>query len=208
MDVVMKPFLLVIVVLLAISSPVLGQTTQPSSAAPPPAKWEALIQGIAKSLVAGRNDTGPYLSDPCTIRSFNAPSKTQADLIAHTRGATLLMAKAYVFPGGAVASDIAGAVVDAAVPDDIKKALTPAEGEPTIRANATAGLWVQNAIGISEGDAYAVIVYANSESAQSPTAQGGVFFVLARGRCATDGSYLVTHIVYGDSQQATMTSAR
>jgi len=180
-----------------------GQTTQPA-----PAGWEQTVQKMAQSLVDG-DETKSVASVDCYVRSFDSASTKQiADVVAHTSGATLIMAKAYLFPGGAIAADIGAAVAQSQLPDDLKKLLVPAEGDPTIKANATATRWAQGALSAANDDPIAVLVFVTGDGSQSSGADLQVFFVMLKGHSDTSRNYTVTQVVYGDSQQAAMTAAR
>src|SRR5947207_3160281 len=121
----MKTLCLLILFLLAgWIAPANAQTTRPA-----PAAWDQVVQAVAKSLTVAGDEAKDYLSDDCSVRSFELSSKQLADVAAHSEGATLLLAKAYVSPGGAIAGDIGAAVNDSLVSDDVKKLLVPAEGD-------------------------------------------------------------------------------
>src|SRR4051794_35842320 len=103
----MKILAWMVVLLAWMVRPVSAQTTQPA-----PASWDQTIQSLAKSLANGDDDRG-LLGADCFMRSFESSSPKQfADVLAHTNGAALLMAKPYLFPGGAIATDIAASVSD------------------------------------------------------------------------------------------------
>src|SRR5580765_1291664 len=125
----MKSYLLIALLLAGWVTSTAAQTTQPA-----PAAWENTVRALARSLVTGE-EAKAQRTDDCSIRSFNSSSRQIADLTAHTCNSTLLMAKAYLFPGGAIAGDVGAAVQDAQVSDEVKKILVPAEGDPTARAN-------------------------------------------------------------------------
>ena len=143
------------------------------------------------------------------IRSFDSTTSKQfADVTAHTSGATLLMAHAYIFPGGAIAGDIGAAVADSQISDDLKKLLVPAEGDPTAKANATATRWVQSALNAANGEPIAVLVYFTGDATQIGAADGQILFVMLKGRKDSTGAYVTSQIVYGDSQQAAVVAAQ
>jgi hypothetical protein len=180
-----------------------AQTTQPA-----PQAWDQTVQAAAKSL-SSSDDCRHFICDDCVLRSFETSSPRQIDdVVAHTNGASLLMAKAYVFPGTTIATDMAQAVTDTQVPDEVKKLLVPGDADAAAKANLTAQRWVQNSLGAATGDAVAVLVFFTGQVTQSTTTDGQVFFVMLKGRPDSSGSYLISHIVYGDSQQAAVTSAR
>ena len=203
----MKPYPLLFLILIAIAAPVSGQTTQPAPEAAP-VEWEGTVQALSKSFSTGGADCKAMIAADCTVRAFDASSRELPALFAHTHGATVLMAKAYVFPGGSIATDIATAIADSQVSEDVKKALTPAEGDPSVRANVTATRWAQSSLLLTSSDRFAVMVFANPDSGDTAQTDGQVFFVLLKARRDNTDGYRISHIVYGDSQQATMTSAR
>src|SRR5207253_2071365 len=128
---VMKRCLLILFLLAGWANSVCAQTTQPASP-----EWDQAVQMFAKASAAAGEDCKPLLANDCCIRSFDSGSNRQiADLMAHTSGNTLLMARAYVFPAGTVAADIGAAVNDSQVSDDVKRLLVPAEGDATAKAN-------------------------------------------------------------------------
>src|ERR1700749_4649396 len=96
--------LLMMLVLAGGAAPVLAQTTQPA-----PAEGEQTVQTVAKSMAAGDESAPSRLCESCSIKSFDGSSKQWADLTAHTGGGDLVMAKAYLFPGGCIAGDIGAA---------------------------------------------------------------------------------------------------
>ena len=73
-------------------------------------------------------------------------------------------AKAYLFPGGTIASDIGSAVAEAQVSDDVKKMLVPGDADASAKANATATHWLQNALTAANDDPIAVLVYVTTDS--------------------------------------------
>jgi hypothetical protein len=199
----MKWCLLMMFVLAGWASSSCAQTTQPA-----PAAWDQSVQAFAKSLVTG-DDCKAGLTGDCAIRSFDSTASRQiADVTAHASGATLLMAHAYLFPGGAIAGDIGAAVADSQVPDDVKKRLVPPVGDPTAKANATATRWVQSALAAGDGEPIAVLVLFTGDLTQSTTSDGQILFIMLKGRKDSTGAYFISQIVYGDSQQAAVVSAR
>jgi hypothetical protein len=84
----------------------------------------------------------------------------------------------------------------------------PAEGDATTKANATATTWVQNALAANNGDVVAVVVFFTGEIAHADTPEGQILFVLIKGKRESSGTYLINQIVFGDPQQAAVSSAR
>ena len=198
----MKLCIFLLLIVGAWVAPIDAQTTQPA-----PAAWQQTAQTIAASLASGQ-ECRSLLANDCAIRAFDGPSSRQlADVCAHTSGATLLLAKAYTFPGGAIAADIGAAVQGSGASDDIKHLLVPAEGDPTTKANTTATRWVQNALAPASGDPVAVLVYLTANSDQTADSDGQILFVLLKARADSDDHYSINQIVYGDTQQAAVTSA-
>ena len=54
----------------------------------------------------------------------------------------------------------------------------------------------------------ATLVFFTGNVTHTETPGGQILFVLLKGRRDSSGSYLVTQIVYGDSQQAAIVAAR
>ena len=166
------------------------------------------MQTLAKSLVSG-DDCKPLIAPDCFIRAFDSASVRQIeDVAAHTGGATQILAKAYLFPGGTIASDIGSAVAEAQVSDDVKKMLVPGDADASAKANATATHWLQNALTAANDDPIAVLVYVTTDPSQTSSADGQILFVMLKGHKDSAGNYLVSQIVYGDPRQASMASAR
>jgi hypothetical protein len=203
LDIAMKMFLLMLCLGALLVTPASAQTTQPA-----PKAWEHIVQNLSTALAAGNEECGTHLADECTVRSFRSSLKLLADLTAHTNGASVLLAKGYLFPSESIATDIAGAVQDSEAPDEVKKILVPADADAAARANATATRWAQSALSLGNSDAFAVMVFLKNDSGSAQAAESKVFFVLLKARSSADGSYRVTQIVYGDSQQATVAAAR
>jgi hypothetical protein len=196
-------YLLILLLLAGGVSRACAQTTQPA-----PVAWEQTVQTVAKSLAAG-DDCAAQTTADCFIRSFDSASTRHlADVAAHTSGATLLMAKAYLFPDGAIAGDIGAAVSGSQVSDDVKKLLVPPDADGIAKANVTAVRWVQSALSAASADPVAVLVFYTGDPSQAASPDGQVLFVMLKGHKDSAGTYLVNQIVYGDSQQASMTSAR
>jgi hypothetical protein len=199
----MKCCLLILFLLAGGAGNAYAQTTQPT-----PAEWDQTVQSVAKSFTTG-DDCKSLVCDECTIHSFDSVNTKQlADVTAHTGGSTLLMAKSYQFPDGAIAADIAAAVTGAQVSDDVKKLLVPPDSDAIFRANITATRWVQNSLTAANGDPVAVLLFFVSDTSQANTPDGKILFVMLKGRRDANGAYQITQIVYGDPQQAAMTSAR
>jgi hypothetical protein len=181
-----------------------AQTTQPASA-PPPAGWSEAVEHLSNCLAQVSDGPRSQIAGDCTIRSFDASSRVISDVTAYTGGSTLLLAKAYTYPGNTIADDIGSIVSSAQISDEIKRLLMPAEGDT--RANSTADKWVQTALNLSAGDNFAVLVYFTGDVTHASTAEGQILFVLLKARKDAGGSYLVSQIVFGDGQQASNASA-
>jgi hypothetical protein len=199
----MKMWAWILMLLAAVVLPAAAQTTQPA-----PGTWDQAVQAAAKAF-SSQDECTAFLCDDCIVRSFDTTAAKQIeDVEAHASGATLLMARSYQFPDGTIASDIGAAVVDSQVPDDLKKLMSPGDTDSAAKANQTATRWVQNALGANAGDPVAVLVYFISDASQSKAADGQMLFVMLKGRQNAKGDYQVSQVVYGNSQQAAVTSAR
>jgi hypothetical protein len=183
--------------------PVCAQTTQPA-----PAEWDQAVQTFASALASSDDHSKQQLSDDCIIRSFDSSTKQLADLTAHTGGTNLLAAKAYLYPGGNIAGDIATAVAGSIASDDVKKLLTPAEGGATDKANSVAARWVQSLLSPADADPFAVMVFYTGDVTHADTTEAQILFVMVRGRKDSSGSYVISQVVYGNSQQAAVVAAR
>ena len=200
----MKPLHLLIALAWAgVVWPILAQTTQPA-----PPEWDQTVQAIAKVMTSGDSSSAPQVSDNNTIRSFDGSAKQWPDLIAHTGGATLLSAKSYIFPYDGIAADIAAAIKGSNVSDDIKKTLVPPDGDPTEKANATASRWAQNELTLASEEPFAVLVFLAPDPNHPDSGDGLILFVLLKGQKDSSGAYAVSQIVFGNSQQAAVVSAR
>lgn len=202
----MKTLCLLIAFLLAgWVAPANAQTTQPA-----PAGWETTVQAVAKGLTsAGDNDAYQrLLANECIVRSFGTHAKQLDDVIAHTDGAMLLMAKAYLYPGAPIAADIGAAISDSEVTDEVKKLLVPTDADATARANTIASQWAQSALGLGKSEPFAVLVYYIRDVTRVESPDERILFVMLKGRKDRSGAYLVSQIIYGDSQQAALAAAR
>jgi len=200
----MKTLCLLIAFLLAgWAAPVSAQTTQPA-----PAGWEKTVQAVAKGMTGDSDAYQRLLANECIVRSFGTHAKQLDDVIAHTDGAQLLMAKAYVYPGAAIAAEIGTAISDSEVTDEVKKLLVPSDGDATARANTSAMQWAQSALGLANREPFAVLVYYIRDVTRVESPDERILFVMLKGRKDRDGAFLVTQIIYGDSQQAALAAAR
>jgi len=199
----MMRYLLILLLLAGGVSQACAQTTQPA-----PAAWEQTVQTVAKSLAAGDECAAQTTAD-CFIRSFDSASTRHLpDVAAHTSGTTLLMAKAYLYPGAPIAADIGAAISDSEVTDEVKKLLVPTDADATARANTIASQWAQSALGLGKSEPFAVLVYYIRDVTRVESPDERILFVMLKGRKDRGGSYLVTQIIYGDSQQAALAAAR
>jgi hypothetical protein len=179
-----------------------AQTTQPVS--PPPVAWSEAVDHLSTGLVQSNDSSQTQICADCTIRSFGGSTRLLSDITACTSGATLLMAKAYTYPGGKIADDIGSCISSAQVSGDIKRLLMPAEGDT--RANGTADKWVRDALNLSAGENFAVLVYFTGDVTHADNPEGQILFVLLKAKKDGD-SYSVAQIVFGDGQQASNASA-
>jgi hypothetical protein len=222
------------IVCLATAAAALAQTTQPyvqpaessdSSGATVAGDWPIVVRRFAETLAAAGDNADrlallrPLVRSDCVTRRFDGGGGTLVDLLDRAGGGTLVSARGYVTPVSSMAADIAeDAAQCAALPEDLKRALTPQDNEATRRANATGSRWISMSLESEANQPVGVIVHWLPEPPQSDPAAAAIpgaaaaaapkpeqrlLMILVKGQLGTDGKYRIRQAVFGTSKQAT-----
>jgi hypothetical protein len=192
----------------AIATPVLGQTTQPVSpvAARPAAEdaWAVAVQKLAKSLVAGElDDTQALLTPRASVRRFDGSQTEETWRMAERAvKSTVIGQHAYSYPPLVMAADISADFKNAAAVPEKVKALYAIDDETEIkRANTTAAQWLAEELSATDRSPVGVIVLwtprplpPGVKTSAAPAFD--VMFVLCRGQ-KVGQQYKINAIVYG-----------
>lgn len=174
-----------------------------------PTDWPDAIQSLAEALVANDADAlSRLMSDSVTLRPLgDLPDDGEPlPLMRGARGAEILMARAYVQPPLALASDIADEVSGSdAVSEPVRERLW-VSGETAKRANATAAQWVGELLGARQGDLVGVVLLWKAESSKPVEREGTtatLMFVLVKAQQKNGGPFKITSIVFGTPPELT-----
>jgi len=159
--------------------------------------WPGAVQHFFTSLAAGEVDAAwSLMGSHARIDEFDpdAPA-TFARLVDLAKGATLLGIHPYESSPTTLADDIAGNVRDAAaaIPEDLRRRMTPRDEDEAARANATAAQWMVQNLSAEKGQPLAAIVLWDAAEAQ-------VEFILLKGTKApaSTSTFHITHVVFGN----------
>jgi hypothetical protein len=181
-------------------------TTTPIARAAMTRDWPLAVGNFAKAVVDDMDPVGAvrdYTDLDCTVRCFDGSNLQMIDVINRAAGTVVVCAHGYRAPATSIASDLAADIANStAVPDDVKKDMLPDEGEQTKRANDTALQWVTRELQPGEADPIGVIVLWSTDAPANTPIKQRLVILLVRGETATDGTYRIKQVVYGDPQQA------
>jgi hypothetical protein len=180
-----------------------SDTTQPANDVPP--QWRQVVSDVAMvlggELPQGRQSAlAQRVTQETLIHRFNHLDRDSAQQMCdQLAGLSIVCQRGYAGIPDSMASDIAAAVRDSALPAPLKKQLAP-DDAALRRANATASAWLTQTLEPADGDLVGVIVFCpetsasqSADSSDSPTIQ----FVIFKG-CQTARGIMLTRIVYGD----------
>jgi hypothetical protein len=193
---------------MALATPVLGQTTQPASpvAARPAAEgaWAVAVETLARSLVAGElDDTQALLTSRATVRRFDGAQTEQLWRMAERAvKSTVIGQHAYSYPPLVMAADVSADFKNAAAIPETTKAQFAIDDETEIkRANTTAAQWLAEELNATDRSPVGVIVLwtprplpPGVKTSAAPAYD--VMFVLCRGQ-KVGQTYKINAIVFG-----------
>jgi hypothetical protein len=189
--------LLVFLFIVLASASAAGQTTQPADDT-----WLGVVQTAAASLSTGdAASLRPVLADKYTLHNFAGGREGEWPAAVETLGdATVLGTHAMVYPPLAVAAEVAADVKSAPqLPEKIRERFIPLDEIEMKRANATAVQWIKETLGAENGDPIALIVmWVDPTAPNAGERPNTLLFVLLRGKATPEGTYRITHVVYGD----------
>jgi len=186
------------VILLLTTGLASAPTTQPALAL-----WARAVEQLAQTLTQGDPAAlADSLADDARIHSLDGRNSDPLSLLSRTRMATVVAARAYVHAPPDAAADIAAALQNADVPDEIKRYMTPQDDAQMARANAAASRWLTETLPARDGDLVALIVLWSAQPAPSdqPNPTPEVIFVLVKGGTAGSGAR-VQAIAYGNPRR-------
>jgi hypothetical protein len=176
------------------------------SSAAAPSAWQATVAALAGALSdpAESGSVQILVAPDAIIRGFSSPQRESLEsLHTATSGMTLLAARGYPETPSSMAGDIAADIRDAAIPDPVKRALTPSGEAEARRANVTAVRWISTTLNPSEGEPVGVIVFWGAEpgdatAGEEALAKRAPMFLLVKGRALEQGGFIVRMICYGN----------
>ena len=156
-------------------SPGTSPATQPAAAASVRVSrgmWNSTVSAFANALVDPSDLTMHTLvSDELIVRQFNRAGRQEmTHLRDHVSGMHLIMSRAYLQTPTMLASDLATAMKDVPLPDEIKRRLTPGDEAALKRANAIASKWIGASLFTSGSEPVAILVLWK-EGIEAPATQ-------------------------------------
>ena len=146
-------------------------------AAPDP--WPKTVEGLTIALAD--NDAGALLavlSDDVAITTCDMKNGDAVRLLARTKKGSLISSFSYVFAPETMANDIAEAIKNAEVPEELKRRMAMRDDAHARRANRTAVTWLSEAVGAKQGDKVGVLVFWCDKT---NNADAEVVFILVKG---------------------------
>jgi hypothetical protein len=144
-----------------------------------------------------------------SLRSFDSDANQPPERVGGvTAGGKLLGAHAYSGAPETLATDLANdfASPDAeAVPEPIRKRMTPPDDQAAKRANATAQQWIGQLLKPQKDEPIGVIIIWREDTRLRPLMETGALrpiFVLIKGQ-AYAGGFLIKQLFFGDPLEAT-----
>jgi hypothetical protein len=139
------------------------------------AQWSSTVNAFATALLDSSDSTmHSLLADDVIVRQFNRAGRQQlSQLRDHVSGMRVIMCSAYPQTPNSLAGDIANAIKDVPLPEDVKRRLTPPDEANLKRANATASKWISASLFTSGSEPVAVVVLWK-EGMEPATTQPGV----------------------------------
>jgi hypothetical protein len=191
-------------------------TAQPVSPRTARSLWSSTVSTFAAALLepAESSTLNSLTTDDLIIRQFNRAGRRElTHLRDHVEGMSVIMSRTYVQTPGSLAEDIASAIRDVPLPEEIKRRLTPADEAALKRANATASKWISASLFTSGTEPVAIIVLwkdgreivvppadePDADDAAQPKPPRIVMpvFILLKGDLAGD-SVKISQICFGD----------
>lgn len=134
-------------------------TTQPSRMLR--AQWTGTVAAFANALVDSTDSQALHdlIGDDVIVRQFNrAGRQGLTQLREQVDGMSLIMSKCYMATPSAMATDMASAIKDVSLPNEIKRRLTPGDEAAHKRANTIATKWIGASLFTNGNEPVAVIV--------------------------------------------------
>jgi len=198
-------------------------TTQPAAATQPAAEnsravrsaWSGTVTAFASALLDASDtaNLNTIVTEDAIVRQFNhAGRQSLTALREQVAGTHVIVSRSYMQTPNTLASDIANAIKDVTLPDEIKRRLTPGDEATLKRANLTANKWIGASLFTSGSEPVAIVVLwkegtrpAITESTSGDDKDGSKpvvqinlpVFILLKGEMLGDRMQ-VTQICFGD----------
>ena len=198
--------------------------TQPITSRAQRTLWNSTVNLFASALIDSTDSTAlrALVNDDVIVRQFNRAGRQEiSNLRDHVTGMHVIMSRTYMQTPGTLAGDIANAIKDVPLPDEVKRRLTPADEAALKRANTTASTWVSASLFTNGSEPVAVVVLWK-EGMEPPTTQpeddepadkeakgekkpepklapiAMPVFILLKGDAVTDGRIKISQICFGN----------
>jgi hypothetical protein len=134
--------------------------------------WSSTVSAVG-NLLTNQGDIDAALSvlvapDPI-VRQFSRNQRASLTSLRHiASGSSLIAARGYLATPDTLASDVAADIRDTALPDAVKRRLTPAEDADLKRANTVASKWIASSLLTTGSEPVGVIVLWQTAGADDP----------------------------------------
>ena len=183
-----------------------------------PAGWSDQVALLARTLVSDSDDPSAdaerlarLLSPDLTVRQMGSiGNESAARLRQLTVGLMPIATRAYTWPATTIASDLAQDLGKCdSLPQAIRGQFCPRDDAQARRFNQVASQWMVNVLQPQPGQLVGVIVLWEPLPPITTTLLLGTtpvpkqpLFVMVKAIAAEDGTFRITHLVYGDVRQA------
>lgn len=124
-------------------------------------QWSATVAAFSAALQDSSDSDAlnALLSDDVVVRKFNRAGRQERDqLREQVGGMNVIMQQAYSQTPSTLADDIANAIKDVPLPEEIKRRLTPPDDAAMKRANVIANKWIAASLFTSGSEPVAIVV--------------------------------------------------
>jgi hypothetical protein len=146
---------------------------------PDNSNWAKTVEALGVAL--SDNDAGALLavlSEDVSITTCDMKNGDAVRLLARTKKGTLISGFSYVYAPENMANDVAEAVKNAEVPEELKRRMAMRDEAHARRANRTAVNWLGEAVAAKQGDKVGVLVFWCDKSTSG---DAEMVFVLVKG---------------------------
>jgi hypothetical protein len=193
-------------------SAVAQPTSRPAGRA---AAWASTVAAFGSAL-ASQGDTDTIVADlvvsEAMVRQFSRNRRASLPSLRHiASGATLITTRGYLTTPDTLATDVAADIQNAALPDSVKRRLTPADDADLKRANTVASKWIASSLltGGAEPVGLIVLWHPGADDAEPATDRKSEedddananarlpLFIVVKGEQVRE-RFVITQICYGN----------